>query len=160
MSTQSQIIRIDRSTPFNPVALLGAGWSIWRGPWNGTGLIGAEQNNSESLALTEVDLARIVLKPSLEVGGAIVGGEEFLTQLKNAKSLVLDAKVGQTLYENPHLIPESWKGTWVNFMGTVLRNDRERRHVMCLLWNGRQWRYREFWLDYDFEACRPAAIYE
>jgi hypothetical protein len=50
----SSILEIDRSTPFNPAKFLGEGWSIWRGPADGDGLSGDEEQDQKSLALTDM----------------------------------------------------------------------------------------------------------
>ncbi len=156
--SQTGILKINRSTPFNPATFIGKGWSIWRGSANGDGLGGKEQQCKESLALTEVNIATITLEICRNGDGTPILGEEFLHQLKRDTSLLLDANVGRTLYENPDRIPESWKRELVFFMGTELRDPRGNRCVLCLCWDWTGWRWRYRWLGNDSYSGSSAAV--
>ncbi len=151
-------ISIDRTTPFNPAKFMSTGCSIWRGPAYGNGLEGEEQQCKESLALTEVAIANITLKTCLEGEETPVHGEEFLRRLKRGPSLLLDAKIGQTLLENPRLIPESWKGTHISLMGTELRHPNGNRCVLYLYWNDGLWGRGYYLLNHNFNSLSPAAV--
>ena len=156
--SQTEILKIDRSTPFDPATFMGEGCSIWRGPTNGNGLEGEEQQCEESLTLTEVDIAKITRKTCLKGKEPFVHGEEFLRRLKRGTSLRLDAKIGQTLLENPHRIPKDWKGTCVHFMGTEVRDTSGYRFVLYLCWSGARWNWRYNWLGNNFDSHGPAAV--
>lgn len=161
---EPKIIKIDRVKPFNPAEFIGSGWSIWRGPKDCNGLKGEEEQDKIALALTEVDLNKIRFETMLKLDETRVNGEEKLTRLKKAGHIRLDAKIFQTLLENPNLIPEEWKEktngktTYIFFDGTILRSPDGDRCVLCLCWDGGKWYWRYYWLDYDFDALCPSAV--
>ncbi len=141
----SAILPINRSTPFDLMALLGGGWSI-------------EEQDSNALALTEIDLSKIELTLTLKEGESSVNGEENLRRLKNTGNIRLDAKVFETLRQNKKMIPESWKGKYVYFHGTVLRNPRGHRCVLYLYRNDGKWYWNYDWLDNDWNGRSPSAV--
>ena len=148
---EPKIIPIDRTTPFDPVKLLGQGWTI-------------EEQDERSLALTQVNLANVRLEHMLNKGESQITGEERLKRLKESKYVRLDAKVFQTLWEDKSLIPEAWKQktkgntAYIFFDGTVLRRPGGARCVLCLGWDGGQWGWGCGWLDGDWFAGYPSAV--
>jgi hypothetical protein len=120
---EPKVIPIDRTSAFDPVAFIGEGWSI-------------VEEDERSLALGEVDLTKVNFETMLKERESSVVGEEKLKRLKDAGHIRLDAKVFQTLWENQHLIPASWKEptngntTYVFFDGTILRHSRGGRYVL------------------------------
>ena len=153
------ILTIDRSTPFDPAMVIGDGWSIWRGPADGGGLNGEEQECKASLACTSIDLTKTALiNCRRDCGQERLQGEVFLRRVRNGWSPVLDAKIGQTLFENSYFIPESWKKTPVYFMGTELRAASGSRCVLCLCWNGTRWDRYYYWLGHDFNSSHSAVV--
>ena len=139
------VIKIDRSQPFNPAELIGAGWAI------------AEQDEL-SLALSEVNLDNVHLVTTLKDGENSVQGEEKLRRLKATGEIRLDAKVFQTLWENKELIPKSWKGKRVYFDGTILRDPYGRRFVLYLCWYGDKWSWGCRWLRDVWRGSEPSAV--
>ena len=109
MTTRLAFLIIDRSRLFNPAEFIRSGWTIWKGPPQGNGLEGEEDQDERSLALTEIDLSKVQLERMLQKGEDSVKGETKLARLKVARHVRLDAKVCQTIWANKHLIPESWK---------------------------------------------------
>ncbi len=153
------ILPIDRSTPFDPATFMGKGWSIWRGPADGGGLNGEEQECQASLACTSIDRTQIALVNCRRgCGQECLQGEVFLRKVRTGWSPVLDAKIGQTLYENPQFIPEDWKGQSVFFMGTELRDPNGYRCVLYLYWSGARWDWRYRWIGSTFNSDSPAAV--
>lgn len=146
-----KVIPIDRTSAFNPVAFLGEGWSI-------------VEEDERSLKLGEVDLTKVNFETMLKERESSVVGEEKLKRLKDAGHIRLDAKVFQTLWENQHLIPASWKEptngntTYVFFDGTILRGSYGRRCVLYLGWGGGEWGWDDYWLGYEWLASRPSAV--
>lgn len=152
------IITIDRSRPFNPVEFLGEGLAIWKGPVNGDGLSGEEDQDERSLALTEVNLADVKLVTMLNDGEDCVKGEEQLKRLKASGQIRLDAKFFQTLWENQHLVPESWKEHAVCCDGTLLRSTYGSCDTLRFYWNYGRWCRDCCWLKLGRTVRYPSAV--
>lgn len=148
---EPKVIPIDRTSAFDPVAFIGEGWSI-------------VEEDERSLKLGEVDLTKVNFETMLKERESSVVGEEKLKRLKDAGHIRLDAKVFQTLWENQHLIPASWKEptngntTYVFFDGTILRRSDGRRCVLCLYWDDGEWHWYYLWLDNWWRANDPSAV--
>lgn len=148
---EPKVIPIDRTSAFDPVAFIGEGWSI-------------VEEDERSLALGEVDLTKVNFETMLKERESSVVGEEKLKRLKDAGHIRLDAKVFQTLWENQHLIPASWKEptngntTYVFFDGTILRDSNGYRYVLYLYWRDGEWRWDCPWLDGKWSANDPSAV--
>lgn len=161
---EPKIIKIERTKLFNPAEFISSGCSIWRGPKDGNGLKGKEDQDKRALDLTEVDISKIRLETMLRSGEASVGGEERLERLKKAGHIRLDVKIFQILWENQSLIPEEWKEktdgntTFIFFDGTILRYPRGDRCVLYLYWSVGKWCWLCYWLDYSFDAHSPSAV--
>lgn len=145
------LLRIDRSKPFDPAEFIVEGWSI-------------AEEDERSLALTEIDLDQVRLEHMLKPGESWVKGEEKLTRLKDAGFVRLDARIFETLWADQSLIPEKWKEktggniTYIFFDGTVLRSPGGRRCVLYLCWNGGQWRWDYRWLGRGWGVSGPSAV--
>ncbi|OGN14875.1 MAG: hypothetical protein A3J47_02645 [Candidatus Yanofskybacteria bacterium RIFCSPHIGHO2_02_FULL_43_22] len=161
---EPKIVPIDRSIPFNPAAFIGKGWSIWRGPADGNGLTGVEDQDERSLALTQINLADIRLVTCLNDAETVVKGEEKQRRLKADSRVRLDAKIFQTFWENQALIPERFKEKvngntqFIYFDGTVLRDSYGNRYVLGLCWGGGAWSWSVIWLDGGWRANGPSAV--
>lgn len=164
VSVNPNVISITRTIPFSPAQFLGEGWSIWKGPADGDGLSGEEDQDERSLALTEVDLSKVRLLTCLKKGGNSIGGEEKLKRLKKDGHICLDAQIFLALWKNQHLIPERWKEktngdtTYIFFDGTVLRSPFGNRSVPFLYWHGGRWLWLCFWLEIVFYYYNPSAV--
>lgn len=150
VATASNLLQIDHSIPFDPVAFIGVGWSII-------------EQDQRSLALTEVDLNMVILKTALRSDERKIKDEEVLRRLKEAGHICLDVKVFQTLWNNQHLIPESWRSKErVYFHGTVVRGwgtPGGWHCVFCLSWEGGEWCYHYDWLGCDWDTkCFSACL--
>ena len=163
MNLGPNILRI-RSQPFNPATFIGQGWTIWRGPSDGDGLTGKEEQDDRSLDVTEIDLSKIQLVTMLKARDSVITGEEKLKRLKRAKHICLDAKVFQTLWENQDRIPEAWKERvngniqYVCFDGTVLRSPNGIRYVLYLYFLEGRWYWLCRWLGSGWDSGRPSAV--
>ena len=161
-----ETISIDRTTPFNPTEFIGAGWTIWKGPAEGNGLEGEEEQDARSLVLTTLDVTRLRLETTLKGEETSIVGEEKLKRLKAMTDIRLDAGIFQTFWRNQHLIPERFKAktngntTYVFCDGTVLRSPDGDRYVLCFYWRDDalewDWFYRR--LDNHFCAAHPSAV--
>lgn len=141
----SNLLQIDRSKPFEPVAFIGEGWSII-------------EQDERSLALTEVDLNKITFETTFRSGEVSVRGEEKKKRLIASAKVRIDAKVVQTLLEKEELIPGSWKKNGhLCFYGTeFLRPNWNERYVLCLSWVINEWRWYCTLLDCPCDVCAPA----
>lgn len=138
---------------FNPAEFIGQGWSVI-----------AAETDARSIALTELDLTKVQQVTMLKDGETYVKGEEKLKRLKSSDYIRLDADIFLTLWENQHLIPESWKEKvngntrYIYFDGTVLRGPSGGRCVLCLYWSVGWWYWRVSWLGYDFDQHNVSAV--
>jgi len=146
-----KVIPIGRTSAFDPVAFIGEGWSI-------------VEQDERSLKLSEVDLTKVNFETMLKDRESSVVGEEKLKRLIESGYIRLDAKVFQTLWENQHLLPESWKQktngntTYIFFDGTTLRDSGGDRCVLYLCWHGGEWDWDCLWLDDEFVASSPSLV--
>lgn len=69
---------------------------------------------------------------------------------------VLNACVLEYLYEHQELIPDSWKGRYPFFWGTIFRDAVGLLYVAYLLWHGERWAWGCSWLGGDWRSPRPA----
>lgn len=71
---------------------------------------------------------------------------------------VYNANLLDYLLDNPHLIPEEWKGNAVFFWGTIYRYSDGHLDVRCLIFDGGHWQQSRNWLNDDFDGTLPAAV--
>ncbi len=144
----SKVLMIDRSTVFNPVTFLamGRGWSIWKGPIDGNGLEGEEQQDARSLALVEIDPSKLRFEHCMKRGERTITGKEKLVRLKAAEADFIrpDARIAQALFEEPGQTTLEWIRTnrireWFDFPGTVVRDPHGDPCILCLYYGGREW---------------------
>jgi hypothetical protein len=111
----------------------------------------------------------------------LVGGKRTLLHLddgqKDGRSLTghslqprlqslatLDPRILDALFENPHLIPESWKmdekgrTRFIFFWGAGYRDSRDCLCVRYLYWDDGAWGRRCNWLDYGWSDQDSAAV--
>lgn len=118
------VLFIDRSKPFDSVKFIGRGWTI-------------EEEDERALALAEIDLSNVRFESGLAEGETIINGEEKLKRLKALPDIRLDAKTGQTLYEEPgqptlRFLHDHFGVSWFELAGTVLRGSFGSRYFLCL----------------------------
>lgn len=154
-----------RSKPFNPAEFIGAGWSIWRGPADGNGLVGEEERDYRSSTLTQLDLSNVQLVTCLKQGESVMTGEERLKRLKTGGHIRLDENAFKAFWENQALIPSRFKERvngniqFIFFDGVVLRGPDGRRYTLYLCFSdigSWHWCYR--WLGRVRGVDRPSAV--
>jgi hypothetical protein len=152
MLGSSSIISIGRGHRFSPTDFFGGrGWKI-------------VEQDERSLALAEIDFSKVLFETMLKEGEATIKGEEKLNRLKASNHVRLDAKVFQTLWNNQHLIPESWKervgrsSRYIFFEGTVLQSRHTFRYVLGFYWFDGQWIWICRWLNDDWQCCHLSAV--
>lgn len=152
---------IKRTKIFNPAEFVGAGYTIWRGPANGTGLEGELDQDERSIALNEVDLVMVRFETTLEKDENVVTGEERLVRLKSKSFIRLDPGWLVVLLENTPKIPWHWKKMrYIFFDGQILRRPSGARFALYMGWNGEAWYWGERWLAGGFVAGGPSAVLE
>ena len=155
---------VDRTKPFNPATFVGRGWTIWRGPKDGNGLTGEEAQDTVSLKLTEIDFAKVLFTACLKDGEATVTGEEKIIRHGVAGHTRLDAKIGQSLFEEKGQATLEWLYktfgiTWFELPGTVLRGSVGDRYFLCLYRdNDGRWYWLYYWLGSNRSARDPSAV--
>lgn len=89
-------------------------------------------------------------------GSKCVKGTALRKEL--ADKQVLNATVLDYLLAHPELIPESWKGKFVFFWGTIYRVSGGGLYVRCLCWDGDRWDWDYYWLEVVFRSDSPSAV--
>jgi len=88
--------------------------------------------------------------------GKVISGHELRKKLEGKR--VLNANVLDWLLAHPQFIPESWKGKFVFFWGTIYRGGRGHLCVRYLCWRGSGWSWNDGWLVDYFRGLDPAAL--
>ncbi len=146
----SRVIQIDRTIAFNPANLLGPQWSI-------------EEQDIDSVSLTEIDLSQVILDNALHDGEDMVRGSTKIHRLRKKKQVLLDIGIFLTLWSDQGLIPEEWKEktdgdtTFICFDGTILKSPRDVKCIVYLYWKG-EWCWRQQSLEDMFDKCTPSAV--
>lgn len=129
---------------FDPVKEFGAGWTI-------------ESNVKTSPSF---DISQSVLRTYLTGGELYVTGNQVRERQTAAGDTPLSADVAQYFYDNPSKYPESWKGKYVFFDGTILRSPGGRRFTVYAFWNvvAGTVKLDYNWLDIHRNADDPSAL--
>jgi hypothetical protein len=164
---RSQVIQIDRAKPFDLGSIYPyGGITAWKGPKAGRGLEGDIDEDSQSLAISELDLSKIRLETGLLDNEMHIDGETRLARIKSMNVIRLDVTIMMTLWKEPELIPEQWKRTvaghplMIYFEGTIARCWNGYRYSFCLFWNyiAKKWYWRMCGLEHDLSFCQPSAV--
>lgn len=160
---REKILFIDRTTPFNPAEFIGMEWSIWRGPADGDGLSGEEDQDERSLELKEIDTAKILLETCLQDEKSMTGEEQIL-RLKSAGRIRLDSAIFYSLWHHHWMIPKEWEKkingytACIFFDGTPLRSPDGDRCTLCLYFEDDRWGWHCCWLVGDRDVGGPSAV--
>lgn len=101
--------------------------------------------------------AKIQLYLSEKQKGRYIKGYKLRKEL--AEKPVLNANVLDYLLAHSELIPEEWKGKFIFFWGTIYRDSDGGLVVRCLSWDGGEWSWRYYWLDYGWHVDSPAVLF-
>jgi hypothetical protein len=85
-----------------------------------------------------------------------ISGINLQKELEN--KLVLNACVLDYLLKHQNLIPDSWKGRYIFFWGTIYRNSNGYLFVRCLFWCDGGWYWGSYWRGVDWVVDCPAAL--
>ena len=106
--------------------------------------------------LLEWHPSKVAFYLSAQQKGGSIKGNKLRKELKGKP--VFNACLLDYLLAHPQLIPESWKGKYICFWGTVYRDSDGNLFVRCLYWFGGHWCWSYYWLDDDFDDYRPALL--
>lgn len=96
----------------------------------------------------------LYLDESQEEGS--IEGNKLYEKLKNQP--ILNATVAWYLLAHQELIPDSWKGKYPHFWGTVFRYPHGYRCILCLCFGGDGWCWDVSRLDGDFSVRSPSVV--
>ncbi|MBI3251675.1 MAG: hypothetical protein HYZ62_02055 [Candidatus Andersenbacteria bacterium] len=161
----SPIFTIDRSQPFNPADVFGKGWTMWKGPADGTGLDGEEEWDERSRALPQFDPAKVVLEHCLKEGENSIKGEEKLKRLRAEFTALirLDPQLGYALVQEPRQRTLEWMRinldlTWIDLPGGVLRSPDGRRFFLYVYFDDERWECSCFWLEFGWRRQHRSGL--
>src|SRR3989344_2574625 len=161
------ILAIDRAKPFNPGLFIGSGVKIWKGAADENGLKGEEQQDARSLALAKIDFAKAARFETCLIGKeTVITGENRLLRLceREKEFIRPDAKIGQTLYEEPgqktlRWLHKKYGVTWFELPGTELRHsDGYRCFLYLYRYDDGSWDWNGRWLGNVRLAGNPALV--
>ncbi|MFZ1075563.1 MAG: hypothetical protein WAN50_04290 [Minisyncoccia bacterium] len=144
-------LTVDRKRLFHPSEFVRQpGWGIWRGPREGDGLTGEERQDARSLALTQIDFAKVkfVSHPSSKTA------DDKVRLLAEIGCVRLDAQIaralliqeGQRTLEWLHVMHPSIRQ--IEFLGTELRGpDGGRYHVILCCGTDGAWSCDIRWFE-------------
>ncbi len=140
------------------------GWTIWKGLANGKGLEGDEEQDERSLALSEIDLAKLLLEHHIVEGETYITGEEKLQRIKASGRIRLDARFFQALWEEKgHVtlkrLNKEYGVKFIDFPGTILRRPYGDRCVLYLRLDGRRWYWSCDWLGSEWHRGSLSALF-
>jgi len=98
---------------------------------------------------------RLHLSPNQQ-GDKYIVGDKLRKELVSVP--VMNANLLDWLLLHPELIPDSWKGKYVFFWGTIYRHRGGSLCVRYLYWDGSAWSWSSRWLDDYFDADGPAVV--
>jgi hypothetical protein len=131
------LLKINRSEPFDPAKFFGKGYSIWRGPVDGDGLNGKEEQDELSLKLNKI---HILYDIKFVPESSKLTGKASLICAKLDGLVCLDGQIFQTFWDNIGTISDSLalvagrqkELLLMFFDGTTLRNPTGQRCTICL----------------------------
>lgn len=149
---------IDRTKPgFSSLS-----WTIWKGPADGDGLTGEEEQDAQALALTEIDTTTILFETMHLKNEMGINGEEVLRRFRESGRILHDAAFGIALLDEPYrltleILRITRDITEFALLGTVF-HSRGSRYVMCLSWDRGVWDWRMRELDENWGPRVRSAV--
>ncbi len=122
-----------------------SGWRTWRGPIDGNGLEGEEDIDPRSLALTELEVSKIIFESCLKEGESPITGEEKVRRQKESDKIRLGANIFLPIWQNYEARRHCSKDLildWLyferkiynlDFTGTILRDPQGNRRIIRLV---------------------------
>lgn len=151
--------------PFDPT-FIGKGWTTWKGPIDGNGLSGEEDVDPRGLALMEIEISRLLFEACLKKRESSIKGEEKLRRQKLMSIIRLGGNAFLGLWEDYQAnknnsvlewLYRTYKITFLDFMGQVLRDPNGSRGVLFLYRSDGKWNWYYNLLGSDWDASNPSA---
>lgn len=120
---------------------------IWFDAWS------VESHTKMGKLAWKPDEIELYLSEKQKIGH--IEGNELRKELEGKP--VLNACVLDYLMEHPNLIPDSWKGKYIYFWGTIFRDADGNLFVEFLCWGGFRWFWSDRWLGRGWGGDEPAA---
>ncbi len=145
---------------------MGKGWATWKGPIDGDGLSGEEDVDPRGLALTEIDISKLIFETNLKKGENSIKGEEKLRRQKEMYVIRHGGNAFLGLWEDYQANKENsvleylyrtQERTFLDFMGQILRSPYGYRSVLYLCRDDGEWCWYCRWLGRDWDAGDPSA---
>jgi len=163
-ASHDQVGEVITCAPFNPSEVIGSSWFFWRGPKDGNGIEGEEERDKVSLALTEVDFAKIDFFSCLKENETSINGEEKLIRLRKSGRQIYGTTVGMGLLRNYQSCQNKadivldnlyqQKGIiCIDFFGDIVLAPDGRRNVLRICRRGDgSWHLDCEWLDFEWDG--------
>lgn len=153
---------------FDPAKFLDNNSATWKGPIDGDGLSGEEDIDSRGLALTEIEISKLVFETGFKKDEKSIKGEEKLRRQREMSNLIrLGGNAFLGLWENYQANKEksvleylyrTQKITYLDFMGQILRGPDGSRRVLYLYRHvDGKWYWDCDWLGFDCGSDDPSA---
>ncbi len=150
---------IDRSIQVHE---LGPRWPVWLGPVDGNGLEGKPDIDLRAGTILAFDASKVRLLDGLNEGQPTITGEEKRRKLRVGIHIQIDVQTLWALYAENGQVTLRWlhdhhEVTWMESLGTILRNPNGRRCSFCLYrWGSGAWGWDCNWVDSRRDASNPA----
>lgn len=147
----------------------GREWNIWKGAIDERGLDGDEAQDVHAMTIMELDATKMRFEACLRAGEKSIQGEEKSKRLLTLGKPLAGARQFFALWldyrANGKKSVLEWlrreKGiTYLDFFGTILRNPKGSRCVLCLDWFAGRWRFRFRWLGNNWFASDVSVVLE
>ncbi|HWB06078.1 MAG TPA: hypothetical protein VG796_23860 [Verrucomicrobiales bacterium] len=126
-----------------------SGWTIWKGPAEGDGLAGEEEQDPRSLAVKEIDFSALTMHnfpTGLTEGEGEIDSEKRRLRLM-PRAILAGARVFEALYSEAgqktlRFLDRKLTIQQIDFLGTTLRSpDGIRFSLNCFRISGRSWNW-------------------
>lgn len=149
---------------FSPTEFIGQGWTVWKGPVAGNGLIGQEDRDVREDDIMVIDWKQVLFEDHLQEKEFSIHGEEKLKRAIASCGIQLGGKAFLSLWEDyqangKNSVLEKLRCNGfrcIYFFGLCLRSSIGNRSVLRLYANDYRWWWGDNWLSGRWSASRPS----
>lgn len=142
VSGLAQIMVAKHIIDLDVVPFIPAGWKV-------------EEHKKGGQFEWDLKKVQLCLSPNQE-DNKCIEGNKLRRELEGLPTF--NANLLDYLLDHKELIPKEWKGKAIFFWGTIYRYADGSLYVRYLCFGGKSWRWSYYWLGYDFNSDRPAAV--